>query len=337
MNPTRDLARLERAVEALERSAARAAEKRGDMPNQDALTRPAPEIIAPGPRTEAGKAVTRLNATRHGMLAELIPPAEAEDYAAHVAQLLEHYAPVGYLEAHLVDRIASALWRLRRVERYEAAVAARDTASALERARERRSTHGIDPHGIVSERVEALERALELHDLGPERLALEPAPALFDWVWGWWHLADTAGHAGERLEWRIAKALGLKRDEEWTEAETRWTFAAACLAVEGFAALERGRVVKPPAVLAGWLEYRDRLRWALERAGEEAAAHARAETHAAALAALPHPGTLEKIAKYEAHLERVAYKALHELEALQDKRRGDAAPLARMEVHGREG
>ncbi len=44
--------------------------------------------------------------------------------------------------------------------------------------------------------------------------------------------------------------------------------------------------------------------------------------------------TLEKVACYEAHLCRQLYKAMHELEALQARREGGAAPLARLDVDG---
>jgi hypothetical protein len=37
---------------------------------------------------------------------------------------------------------------------------------------------------------------------------------------------------------------------------------------------------------------------------------------------LPDEMTLQKIARYEAHLSRGLYQAMHELEALQTKRRG---------------
>jgi hypothetical protein len=47
------------------------------------------------------------------------------------------------------------------------------------------------------------------------------------------------------------------------------------------------------------------------------------------------PGTeLDKIVKYEAHRSRQFYQALHELEARQKQRRGEATPLARLDVQG---
>jgi hypothetical protein len=49
---------------------------------------------------------------------------------------------------------------------------------------------------------------------------------------------------------------------------------------------------------------------------------------------LPDEKTLEKVARYEAHLSRGLYKALHELEVLQTKRQGGSAPLARLDVDG---
>jgi hypothetical protein len=49
---------------------------------------------------------------------------------------------------------------------------------------------------------------------------------------------------------------------------------------------------------------------------------------------LPDEKTLEKVARYEAHLQRGLYKALHELEALQARRMGGSAPLARLDVDG---
>ena len=47
---------------------------------------------------------------------------------------------------------------------------------------------------------------------------------------------------------------------------------------------------------------------------------------------LPDEKTLENVTRYEAHLSQQFYAALHELEALQAKRAGGGAPLARLDV-----
>jgi len=50
---------------------------------------------------------------------------------------------------------------------------------------------------------------------------------------------------------------------------------------------------------------------------------------------LPDEKTLEKISRYEAHLSRQLYQALHELENLQKHRTtGEGVPLLRLDVQG---
>jgi hypothetical protein len=47
---------------------------------------------------------------------------------------------------------------------------------------------------------------------------------------------------------------------------------------------------------------------------------------------LPDEKTLQKVSRYETHPSRGLYKAFHELEALQLRGQGGAAPLARLDV-----
>jgi hypothetical protein len=50
---------------------------------------------------------------------------------------------------------------------------------------------------------------------------------------------------------------------------------------------------------------------------------------------LPDEKTLEKVSRYEAHLSRQLYHALHELENLQKHRiTGEGTPLARLDMQG---
>ncbi len=48
----------------------------------------------------------------------------------------------------------------------------------------------------------------------------------------------------------------------------------------------------------------------------------------------PQKDELERLIRYEAHITRQQYHALHELQALQARRRGEPAPLARLSVLG---
>ena len=52
---------------------------------------------------------------------------------------------------------------------------------------------------------------------------------------------------------------------------------------------------------------------------------------------LPETSGIELITRYEAHISRQMHNALHELEAMQQRRNGASAPLARISVHGLPG
>jgi hypothetical protein len=76
--------------------------------------------------------------------------------------------------------------------------------------------------------------------------------------------------------------------------------------------------------------------WRLQRvvAYEEAAIAEREHLETASARLLPHPLDIDKIIRYEAHLARQFYQALHELESMRAARRGQPAPLLRVDVHG---
>ena len=78
-------------------------------------------------------------------------------------------------------------------------------------------------------------------------------------------------------------------------------------------------------------------RFKVERAKLEAEKVERDLQNMARKRLLPDEKILEKVARYEAHLSRGLYKAMHELEALQVRRTGGAAPLARLDVDGLAG
>ena len=77
-----------------------------------------------GPKTPEGKDAVRLNATKHGLLAqEVLLPGEDEAALKELGdRLTDELQPVGELENLLVERIITAYWRLRRVGRVEAGI-----------------------------------------------------------------------------------------------------------------------------------------------------------------------------------------------------------------------
>lgn len=79
-----------------------------------------------GPKTAGGKAVAKLNATTHGMRAEMpvIPGEDVAVWEGHRAAIVDALVPVGSMEDALAERIALLMWRLGRVSRYETAMLA---------------------------------------------------------------------------------------------------------------------------------------------------------------------------------------------------------------------
>jgi hypothetical protein len=76
-----------------------------------------------GPHSRRGKAVSRRNSWKHGILSIGIVINEAEDPAeweAHVAGVFESLKPEGHLESMLTERIAIALWKMRRIDYFQA-------------------------------------------------------------------------------------------------------------------------------------------------------------------------------------------------------------------------
>jgi hypothetical protein len=75
-----------------------------------------------GPKTKAGKQRSSLNALRHGLTGQLVvmPTEDLEAYQRHLKSFADEYHPKGATEAHLVQSLADASWRLNRVAILEA-------------------------------------------------------------------------------------------------------------------------------------------------------------------------------------------------------------------------
>jgi hypothetical protein len=70
-----------------------------------------------GPKAEEGKRQSRRNAMRHGLTAETVIDGleDSEDYRAFEAAVIADYDARTAVERELVLRLASLLWRLRRI------------------------------------------------------------------------------------------------------------------------------------------------------------------------------------------------------------------------------
>jgi hypothetical protein len=277
-----------------------------------------------GPRTQGGKEVARWNATSHGISspAPVVPGLEkAEDWQEYRKAILEHYSPDGPVEHELAERVAVLSWRLRRVTRYEAQAIAisqekvEDDYHSLASLKASMRGEGIaastHPQDIRFEAAYTTrtERAFKRFssEKPEEILKAEAAGAI---VFGA-YLAAKKARGGE-LDWEALDLPGITEDDDIYELpamkveDVRGCIEAFATAAsvdpdELFeaAAYEAGCEARGAAFKKEDME-RDLSRKQRERI-------------------LPDADTLQKIARYEAHLSRQLYQVLHALEVLRAK------------------
>ncbi len=70
-----------------------------------------------GPKTEAGKRRSSMNAVKHGLYsaAVVLPGESMEEYEALLARYLDRFRPTSPDEEHLVHTLVNAEWRIRRL------------------------------------------------------------------------------------------------------------------------------------------------------------------------------------------------------------------------------
>ncbi len=92
-----------------------------------------------GPKTRTGKAASKINAIKHGLLAAdfVVRDEDPVEFAGVLESLIDEFQPQGPLEEQLVERVAACMWRLRRLYRVEAEIFTYETMTiALNNASE---------------------------------------------------------------------------------------------------------------------------------------------------------------------------------------------------------
>jgi hypothetical protein len=287
-----------------------------------------------GPATEAGKEIVRWNAARHGIRspAPVVPGIEKkEDWEAHGEGVLESLKPEGHLETVLAERVALLSWRLHRVTRYETeSIALSQESLEDELARRRRYSasiaEGIHPQDVrgAHESAKKTQRLLKRLPAIPDdkRLSPEDADSI---LWAVWGQTDEEVELEELEIPGVPEALDI---ESISEYEVPWTVA---LVRAGVSVIAQVAAEEPEKLLESAAEY---SRLEVVRTKHRAEEVERELNNMSRERLLPDDKTLEKVARYEAHLSRGLFKAMHELETLQTRRLGGSAPLARLDVDG---
>jgi hypothetical protein len=281
-----------------------------------------------GPRTPEGKALTSKNATRHGVLSALavVPGLEkAADWEAHHAGVLASLAPAGPLEKLLAERVALGAWRLLRVARYEReavaisleTVEASVAAGLAEEAgfhAEKKDHHPRALRAALREAEDELGRRTRFYASLPRRGETKPLPQ------------DEAEEVLEAL-WKLTEDVDLETlpveglpDGETVTDFGEWTVGLFRRTLEALAA------AAGTAATALMEEDLDRLRTKVQEAREEEREARGRVDRLRRSRTLPDEGVLDKVTRYESHLERSLFRTLHELQRLQAARGGGFVP-----------
>ena len=288
-----------------------------------------------GPKTEEGKEVVRWNSTKHGLRspAPVVPGIEkAEDWEAHGTGVLESLKPEGHLETVLAERVALLSWRLHRVTRYETESIALyqervENDFAQSRRRSASLSEGIHPEDVrgAHESARKTQRLLKrLHTFAEDkRLSPVEADSI---IWAVWSQVDEEVEMEELNIPGVPEALDPEALSEYEDVP--WTVS---LVRSGISVIASHAEEAPEKLLEAATEDARLKVIRTKHRAEEVERELRTMSRERLL---PRVEILEKVARYEAHLSRGLYKAMHELEALQTRRLGGSAPLARLDIDG---
>jgi hypothetical protein len=269
-----------------------------------------------GPKTPEGRAVSKMNALKHGIYAKeaLVRGLNIKESRRELDALFDRFwqelAPAGPMEEMLVSQIVTAHWRLRRVLTAESG----EIALSVDEGQWKRSNSS----------------QLELHCLYWDTCR-EPIC----------HMKDSAMGNSLLAGWLREVRARVDQEGELSEAAIK----IPCHGKPNILSVELEKLrLRLSKNLNGTdeaarreenkkraLSYIDRelatLQWRKDRCEKREAAEEEARQ---AAAVLPSPEVLDKIMRYETTLQRQMYRAMSQLERLQRMRQGEAVPAPMM-------
>jgi hypothetical protein len=274
-----------------------------------------------GPVTPSGKAIAARNACKHGLLAQEVvvdggEGAESqEQFDALLSELKSQFDPQGLLEEMLIEKMAVAYWRLRRVHRYEVGLLRQKLDNITDEYYQ--PSLNLDPFSEhkPNRRDDQIDREI--------REAQEQCRAWQD---------EHDRFTRLRQEGKDLREI-YDCPDNWDGLSTK--LEEAEVDVSG----ETPAKIRKSLHAAGWTD--DAIWQAhLEVCTEQIQAETRRiqnlqkekQDHALALQVrrklgyMPNASDLDRLLKYEGAIERQFYRALSELERLQRLRSGDPVP-----------
>ena len=256
------------------------------------------------PAETGGTDITRFNALRHGLLSRytVLPWESTDEYKAVVESLVSEHGPQGPTEEHLVEEIAGILWRKRRLRLAEAAAHRRGLEGTLPSYREtvkmalvHLGTSGESERVVDAIRATAADTQQDMTDMAADEAMTREALELLG---SRRNDAYEAALAGLREDTQTWWADTLASDPDERGAGKR----PATADVEGLRRFLESKVLP-------WFENRQK-----ELANRPLI---REQAFGDAL----DPNKLERLGRYEVHLDRKLERMLTMLLRLKDLRR----------------
>jgi hypothetical protein len=251
-----------------------------------------------GPRTARGKAYSRRNAIKHGLFTHhwmefVLLGEDPDQYEKLLDDLSEQYRPVGRAEELEVERIAVCWWKLKRVERYEAAVT-------------RVATRDLARKELARQESYCAEKKQEED---AQMLQFESAR----------NQVDETGVISEELKQEIvAKAKGL--EPMWSSfeqtAETLLKTGPFGDVSETFTVEERSYLLALLTLTRAEAFIKEVHQFRTKNINETAVAE-----HV-----IPKGENLDRILRYETAIERNLGRSIDRLDRLQRRRKGESVP-----------
>ena len=245
----------------------------------------------------------RFNALKHGILSRctVLPHEDAEEYDALLAALVEEHQPAGPTEVHLVEELAGIIWRKRRVLQAKGATINRSLGWTVHNA------ENVIPAAAPFEfGLSAITTDLrDLMDTTPESVAEWQRDSEQD-LDATYKAAAILRKGGPRAYEKARRALSPDTRDWWDEKIEKKTHAASA---EGLAEYIEKELLPRCSLWAKEARLTPAIQ--MQALGEGLQAH-----------------RLEKLTRYETHLDRKFERTLAMLVKLKELRSGRALPAA---------
>jgi hypothetical protein len=265
-----------------------------------------------GPKTPAGRAVSKMNAMKHGLLSREVLvhgkyiKENDREFAALRQRLWEDLNPVGMQEEMLVDQVVAAYWRLYRALKAESGEIALNVDNGCWKRSHQDPMSTTMRWGMFGDPVHSMSESamgnlFMENQLKAVRASVEKEGELTEAA-----IQSVTLHG---QPYRLTKDLEKLRSELQQNPEG--------LEATALRARQKEQV----------LAYLDRQLSFIAWEKSDCEEHETKEEEARqAAAVLPSPEVLDKIIRYATMLERQWYRAMNQLERVQRRRQGEAVP-----------